>query len=305
MKKFLLNILLPVIIAICIFLISFEIYLRQLPNDWKYKREYLDSNANKIQLLVMGPSTISMGIKPSCFDLNGFSIAGPAQAFIFDSWIFDKYIDKMDSLQYVILPFQLITKSGMNQDHSFFLKNYSIYFAYPMQGIEYNYKIGGNLFNTMQRIRNGSEFSIDTDGYQSRYFKDIKLSESQWKELRKKAFNNYQKAKNDTLKDFNEPVYHYNKVINQCSKRNVHCVIVRTPMNMGQYAYTTKGDSLTYCLIDSIMHINKNVKFVDFSVLQLDNDKFFDVQHLNPRGAKKLTLMLNDSIRKWEENGSW
>jgi len=87
MKKFITKtifLLIPIIIcAICM-----ELLLRQLPNDYKYKKEYLDAHANKIETLILGSSHSFFDLDPTYFSNITFNAGEVSQTLNYDFEIF-------------------------------------------------------------------------------------------------------------------------------------------------------------------------------------------------------------------------
>ena len=149
MKQFLKGItifLLPVLI-ICF---CSEILLRKIPNDYLYKRNYLDTNSKKIKILFLGSSHVYYGINPAYIKANSFNAAYTSQSLDYDFEILKKYDNKWDSLKYIVVPvdyFSLYSKLETS-DEAWRVKNYTIYYGmHTTNKIENYSEILGNKFN--------------------------------------------------------------------------------------------------------------------------------------------------------------
>jgi len=72
--------------AIPIFFAMFfyERVLREIPNNYSYKKEYLDKNASQVEILFLGSSHIFFGINPKYMTRKTFSGAHNSQLLTFD-----------------------------------------------------------------------------------------------------------------------------------------------------------------------------------------------------------------------------
>lgn len=305
MKKFLFRVLLPVVIVLSALFFSGEYYMRSLPNDFKTKNQYLENNAKDIKIMVLGASSMSMGIKPSYFDIQpAYNFAYASQNLDYNHWIFSKRFDQMDSLKYVIV--DLSWGQPWNSGDSVspaINKFYSLYYGYPRKNQEYE------MLSSVQELKhriwptNAKEayLTIDEDGYQSKYYDDIPYDEESWKKSVEWSINHYA----ERIHNEGAPVRYKNSValmcqiISKCREKNVKVILV-TPPAMSMY-YDKMDDyqrETMYHVADSLTNAFDNVIYWDF--MRADSlftvDEFYNPTHLNPKGAKKLTMMLNDSI---------
>src|SRR5574339_19425 len=90
MSKFLRN--------LCLFLLPvfflgsvMEGLIRNIPNDYSYKRGYLDKNAGSIEVLFLGSSHAYRDIDPALIHANSFNAAYVSQSLYYDNRILKKY----------------------------------------------------------------------------------------------------------------------------------------------------------------------------------------------------------------------
>ena len=317
MKKFLLAVILPLFLAVLGFLIVGEIVLRSLPGDIKYKSEYMNKNASRIKILVLGPSTTSMGVKPAYFDIQpSFNCAMGAQGIEEDYWILSKYIDQMDSLRVVILDFPAIgvvesTKGANNaQDEVMGVgntsrtKKYRIYYDCPYYtGIENNFEITSGVSDVIRTILVNSTnkspdmfLSIDKeDGYQSHYFVEMSDDEQQWRHSAANIINRLNKSKTMTR---DEQHWDYlEKMITLCDNHGVIVLLVTCPTHPFYYSLLDpERHELRKNQAHELEEKYTNVKYIDGLEFPLTQKEMFNPNHLNPAGAEKFTRMLNDTI---------
>jgi hypothetical protein len=52
---------------------TMEFLLRNIPNDYKFKKAYLDENAEEVETLILGNSHAFFGVNPQYFSTNAFN----------------------------------------------------------------------------------------------------------------------------------------------------------------------------------------------------------------------------------------
>ena len=73
MKKFVLRILLLFFLPIVFIALIAEYSIRQIPNDYSYKNQWMETNSKSINILCLGPSSVYYGINPQYFDKKAFN----------------------------------------------------------------------------------------------------------------------------------------------------------------------------------------------------------------------------------------
>ena len=102
MKKFILKtifFLLPILVLAVIM----EISLRAIPNDYKQKRNYMDSHSDEIEVLVLGSSHSLYGINPKYFSQKTYNMAYVSQSLDLDYKILEKYYNRFKNLKTIIV----------------------------------------------------------------------------------------------------------------------------------------------------------------------------------------------------------
>ncbi|MDR2410253.1 MAG: hypothetical protein LBE13_19380 [Bacteroidales bacterium] len=83
MRKFIVRTFLY-LLPVLLFLILLEILLRNIPNDYSYKKKYLDTQFCNIETLILGNSHSFYGIDPVYFSTNTFNAAHVSQSLDYD-----------------------------------------------------------------------------------------------------------------------------------------------------------------------------------------------------------------------------
>jgi len=108
-----------------------ELLLQKIPNDYRYKSQYLDKHAKDLQVLVVGSSHAAYGIDPAYFHLRGFNACYGSQTYDLDMAILKKYDAHLDNLKYIIVPVDYPSLYSRLQDgiEGWRIKNYEIYYG--------------------------------------------------------------------------------------------------------------------------------------------------------------------------------
>ncbi len=123
------------ILPFIILTVWIEIMLRGIPNEYMIKANFMNANASKVKILVLGSSHGVTAIDPDCFSKYTYNCAHYAQSLDRDYNILNKYQDQLDSLEYIILPVSyhsLWTKIDLHA-HKWRKKYYNIYYGFRVE----------------------------------------------------------------------------------------------------------------------------------------------------------------------------
>lgn len=277
-----------------------EFLLRSIPNDYSYKASYYKEKANRIKIWNLGSSHAYFGIDPTYLGENSFNGAHVSQSIKFDYYIFDKYIDTMDSLEVLILPISYFTlfsnlETGIEKWR---VVNYSAYNIY-LPDLRSSLHVLSNRKPINKAIK--SFLGIQNE----RYCTDLGFGTQYTYE--KRELNLVTSAEGavqrHTIKDINYDILNENKffleeICNKCNERNIKVVILTTPTHHSYYSQLNKNqlESTTNICV-RLCNIYSNVSYLNWLTDDrfIDED-FFDSDHLNDKGAQKLTTLLNKEI---------
>ena len=305
LSRFIKKVVYLFIIPVLILCIVLEYSIRRIPNDYYYKNKWLSENSGNLQILSLGASNGYFGINPEFFTKKAFNAAHISQSMNYDLFIFNKFLPSFDSLQYLILP---VTESTLissleTSDEFWRIKNYTIYYGCEYHRFEPQYHLafyGDNLFSVLSRIsgyylHGTSELYCNKFGFGLNY--SFSKKSKDWERSGILAARRHKKESSGKL--FNENLSYINQLIEECHKKDIVVVLLITP------AWHSYLDDIDIKQLESTLltykHMaeeNNNVRFID-----MHNDKrfrekdFFDADHLDEFGAKKLTLILNDTLK--------
>lgn len=312
MKKFIIKALLTIVIPVVLFLVAYEIILRSIPNDYSYKSELWEKKANKIKILILGSSHCYYGFDPAYFDKPAFNAAHVSQSYNYDWFLFDKYFDRMDSLEYVILPVSVFSPYIKLEDgeEAWRCKEYSIYYDcdfHKLYEIKYRYYFAyisnDNMLQAKSRLfdRNYTNIHIDSNGY------SLKTDADRINDIAKDGII---AAERHAVKDMDEKNDLYNEnldcvrdIINRCQKRGIRVILVSTPA-LPEY-YNSLNQEQVRVMEDFGRTLEQygNVRYINLLKSPLfDINDFFNSDHLCNNGVKKLTVLINSIINEWDNN---
>ncbi len=291
-------------IPVAIIIMFLEISLRQIPNDYSYKNEWLSENSRDLKILSLGPSNGYFGIDPNYFQQKAFNAAHISQSINYDLFIFDKFLPLFDSLKYVIIPVSQLTPyySLENSDEYWRIKNYTIFYEckYHRYQPEFNSEFfGNNLISVVPRIKGYysggiSELYCNELGFGLNY--SFGKRKTDWENT---GFSDAKHQKSNISKElYNQNLGCLNRIIEECNNRDISVILIAIP------AWHTFVKNIDTRLLEStdaiyihLAELNRNVRYINLlNDKRFVADDFYDADHLDEIGAKKLTLILNDTL---------
>lgn len=104
MKKFIHNItIIGIILLLINIAIEFLLFLR--PNEYSYKRAYVEEHINDIRCLLLGNSHINHALKPNILGNGVFNMAIAGRNIVYDIELAKRYVPQMTQLEILIMPF--------------------------------------------------------------------------------------------------------------------------------------------------------------------------------------------------------
>jgi hypothetical protein len=282
--------------------IIMEVMLRQIPNVYKFKKNYLDENSDKIEVLFLGNSHSYFGLNPDCMAKRSYNAAHVSQTFDYDLEIIRKYKDGWVNLKFIVLPisyFSLYDKM-IESTESWRAKDYCIYYKIRISKYlpHYTEMLSGQL--SLKFIRLWSFYVKRID--------NIACTESGWGtsyKVRKPsldllAVGEYAAKRHRRLDDqyFNEMCSVLDSIIVFAEHKGFR-IILFTPPAFESYRSNLFQDQLnrTVNAASDIAQSHSNCLYFNF----LDDESFtetdfYDADHLNEAGARKLTLVIDSII---------
>ena len=277
-----------------------ELLIREIPNEYVYKREYLDENSSKVEILILGGSHSYYGINPDCFSKRAFNASHVSQSIDYDFEIIKKYQDSWDHLEYIIIPVDYLTLFSQVaiSIESWRVKNYEIY-----------YNINRSL-RLSDRFEILSFSPITSFGRIRSYYCDhispVTISELGFGNAiteRRDMDSTGMLAARRHIESSDERCYENNmaivKEIIDFAYLNGIRILFFTPPAHQSYISNLDQSQLdkTIHSIEMIAEAHSNCSYHSFLNSNIfDIQDFMDADHLSIGGAEKLSAKLNDVI---------
>lgn len=305
MKHFAINIfcfILPIALFFCVL----EWGLRSIPNSYTYKMSWLDKHISDLKILSLGSSHGYYDINPIYFEEPAFNASFPSQSLRYDAFILDKFIERADSLKYVILPISYFSLCSHLEDRDEWwrVKNYCIYCDCPYHQNELRYQseiIGtniGNQINKLYQYWTYGKDAVDCDslgwGNSFKYADRDGDLEDDTGRAKYHTMNIYKAY--STIRENKAYIEH---IVHLCDSFHVRLLLVTTPVYHSYYDnvdHTQYNLMTMYC--DSVAGAHVHVRYINyFKDCRFGDEDFFDSDHLDEMGATKFSKMLSNELK--------
>lgn len=285
-----------------------EAGLSHVASSYILKKQSLEKQLQKIEILNLGSSHADSAINPDFFSRPGMNMANYSQSLYYDMKILDKYLDSMPHLKLVFLPASYFSLGFQLSDcdekwRCFFyervygipLENPAIRwdirrFSYLMlYGVDYIFShLGKGFRNTLAKEFNASGSRAPQEKLLRQH-----INEEEGKtraELSESLFKESLLAENQRFLE---------TMIQRLQTRNIRAVLLTTPAYKTYSAHLSSKLLETHSRIMTQLTQKYGISYFDFftdSRFQLED--FEDNDHLNAAGAKKFSQLLDQEIIK-------
>ncbi len=279
-----------------------EYIVRQIPNNYSYKNEYLSKNAEDVEILVLGNSHSLYGINPDHFTLNSFNASHVAQSLHYDYFIFEKFKNNLSNMRVLVLPISYFTLFYQLEDglENWRIERYCIYYDYKHPSLKYrteilNAKTINIVSSVVKYLRSNGKthnITVSESGF------GLEFSAQKQDNL---VATGISAAERHTKKNFHkldDNLELIDRLIAESSKMGVK-VFLFTPPAWSSYTENLSTQQLSV-MQTSISDLVKKYSNVEYHSFLHDNrfvkGDFKDADHLNEIGAKKLTKIIDHMI---------
>ncbi|HEX6429249.1 MAG TPA: hypothetical protein VF008_16240 [Niastella sp.] len=296
MNKFIIKtIQLSIIPALVLFLLGLR---QEQDRIVTFKRQLFERHKGSIQCLITGTSHVLNGINPTLLPMKALNIAEESKAVVIDIEIIEKNLNQLPHLKYVIIPVDYFTFyfTGLHEEaaskhyHHWnlkdgFIKSYNFrrYHAFTCGFLVNEYNTI-DQYDTLMGYR--AEFSD-----LSKVDPDYRLHKYQRKVIN---WNRYWIDTSSTRQIYKR----LETFITILQKRRIQTILVTMPVCKQFYTYLDpKLLNRNNQLIDSIIDCT-NAKYINLqnnNLLAADS-LFFDIDHLNDKGATIATGIIKDCL---------
>ena len=301
MKAFIYRLLL---FLLPIFIIAFflEYTLQHIDNDYHYKNNYLNKNAQKLEVLFLGNSHSYYGIDPTFINKKSFNASHVSQSLAYDFEIFKKFNPKLTQLKILAIPISYFSLhfNVENGKEAWREKNYCIYYnIFRSKKISNYFELTSNSAKTNNTIlkdyfKKGKDLKkCNTLGWMLHdsifYKKDIAKNAK-----RSAKRHNYTVQKNliqnrGILKEF----------IKYAKTQNFKIILYTVPVT--QKYFTLLNSKKLEQNKNEMKNLTDNQTVFYFNFMN-DNrfveTDFYDADHLNNQGAVKFSKIMNSKLNE-------
>tara|TARA_B110000503_G_C7141898_1_gene411207 strand:- start:241 stop:1149 length:909 start_codon:yes stop_codon:yes gene_type:complete len=298
MKRFFIKTIL-FLLPLVIIIITMETLLRSIPNDYNFKNNFLLNNSNNVTKLFLGSSHTYYGINPDFISGNSFNASHISQTINLDYEIIKKYDNNWNELKYIIIPIDYFTLfSRLSNGIEYWrIKNYNLYYDMNLSNSfsDNSELLSVSLKSNLRRIisfyfLNKTSITCSKLGFGNNYKKSNDLI----KTGKTAALRHTKKD----LSKLSESLKILKEIIDFASRNNIEIIFYTSPAFNTYVSNLDKNQlNLTINTITELAKNNNNCNY--FNLLEDSNfhsSDFRDADHLNPEGAKKLSLRIDELI---------
>ena len=282
--------------------ICFEILLQCLPNDYRCKKQALDAEAGKMELLFLGNSHIYYGIDPTYIHCKSYNAAYVSQSLDYDLAILQKYQNDLKNLNCIVLSvdYSSLYYTLEHSVESWRRKNYNLYYDIH-QGFsiaENSELLSNNFMVNLKRVygynvKGRNPIGATKLGWGSDYHasesKDLESSG-------KAAAKRHIQGKDQAL--FKENLETIRQIVDFADKRKIKVVFITSP---AYKTYTSHlephGFDNTVAAMSKLVKSKPNLQYFNFMEdASFVKEDFYDGDHLNEIGAKKFSIKVDSLL---------
>ena len=278
-----------------------EYKARQLPSDFAVKRERLEQNIDRAEIIVAGSSHAYYAVKPALLGVPAVTIAYPGQDLYYDSRILLKYLPQANRAKLVIVTVSYLSLEYMMEDSegksqtNFYYK----YWGIPHRSSAFNIANYSRVFLFgLQRSRDflitgkpPRPENIDESGGNAdlRSSNDFDVMNGQIAVKRHEAGMN--------LKYVAQNSEYLDELFDAVRRQNISAVIVTTPCFHTYYDNINPEKYLR--MQNAIQTLSQKYNLKYYNYLKDERfvaEDFADSDHLSTPGAEKFSRILKDEV---------
>lgn len=300
MKRFYIAVLL-FMLPIFVFIGGVEYAIRQIPNEYKYKNDWMDQHAEEVETLILGNSHTEVGLNPVFMGANTFNLSIAGQDYLYSHFLFFRWSNRLNKLKLVILPVSYFSfYEDIKGDDSKIMQelNYRIYMDSPYRKYNIAYNLESlyckSLLEKFVKYHNGEIVNWDTNGWVP------------WLKAKKSLLWNANHVNKTIARlyfahSYNHVSENYQLIANiadYCNHHGIKFVLVSTPQTKEYNNCLNENQIVNTQNTIKELQRQYDVEYYDFREdYRYKDDDFFDQSHLSEIGAEKFTKFLRNNMR--------
>ena len=309
MKRFLMMIVVfstPILIIA----IAFEMLLKSIPNDYAFKKKYMDEHSRDLEVLFLGSSHFYYGINPEYISRSSFNAAHHSQSLDLDLAILEKYSKRLDRLKYIVIPISYFSMRSTLESgpENWRVVKYAVY---------YDINLNKNVWSLFEILNGPLPHKLKISyKYIVNGVSDLncsKLGSGIWPNDRRDLIETgksravrHTRSLNESQVQIPSNIQTINSMIEFASSHNAKLLFITCP------AFSSYRENINEVQLKEVVNIienvcsnNENAFYLNLFTDKLFNfEDYYDADHLNENGAKKLTLKIDDYINSIANQGN-
>lgn len=282
--------------------LSLEFFYRWVPNNYTDKYQRLPHVKDSVKVLLSGNSHTLYGLNPDYFELPTYNLSQISQTLYFEELLQEKHLQEFKKLEYLILNISYFTLSQKDFTSEDVFRRY-YYHAFmditdpemtPWDPKRYALSLSREWRHTWrfvkEVIKNGTLVNCNANGFGNDYInKNSLLTEENIKQLCIRH--------EDGLMDFNVNLNRLKNISELCKRKNIQLIIVSLPVSA--FYYQQMNIQKWQLIHEQLEEFASLSGTVYYNLLQFDGieeDDFYDPDHLNQKGAQKISIWLNNQL---------
>lgn len=306
MKQYIKYLVLSIgITAFMVFVLG-ESVARQCPNSYRYKNEYMKSNANEIKTLVFGGSRIYYSIKPDILGRGTFSLAQVSQPLAMDEWLFFKWKDDYDSLNTIIIEINNSNVLGGNfEKGSEWYRGiyYTLYMNYKRETFysKYNFEFA-NMAGFRNKVQKGiahliigyNHIECDSLGWGTSY---KTRSEDDAFDLESNVTAAIGRHNKTDYSNFDRNKSSLERITKYCKANRIRMILISAPVTDEYYSKINKDQIQMVEEVSTYLIGKYNIEYKNYmSDERFSGLDFYDADHLSHQGSIKFSNILKNDF---------
>lgn len=307
MKRFIVNALLWISPLLLLLAIG-EKMVREVPNSYRQKEEWMEKNHDRVETLILGSSHSLYGVNPAYIEGCAYNLANVSQELEYDWYLLQKFSNGKKLRNVIVtadydnlfsLPYE------RDPDNRLRCTYYHLYMGYPKHSTfsQYGFELSvpnnyaGKLKRWIDWKREGHlDTGIDTLGWGTLHqLKDKDLQN--WATGKATLAAGSHKCKDTSVIAAHE--LYLDSIALYCQKHQIKIILLTTPV---WTTYVQLLDSRQEQKMNTIIN-EVCLKYGAQKANKMHDPEFnhanyfYDADHLSEKGAEKLTLELNKLLK--------
>lgn len=308
MRKFISKVVLFIIILLCVVFL-YEKALALRPNEFSYKKEYIEKNHDKIKILIMGHSQLEQGLIPSLIGDSIFNLAIEGRSNYYDSELLKRYLPVLHNIKCVIWPLsykfqyskgQNVTISDIFNGRNGMGNTYrNMYYKYMDIGCgKWSFIFWPETFNSKYEFAKRFFTSdlktltrCDSLGFHSNGPHNL----ANMNQTLPTEYNYDDESVKEKLKG---GMYNINNIAQLCKDKGIRLIVITPPAYKNYQSKLTKRGLLE--LSNVVSSMKKIYPEIEYKNYLFDNrfliEDFYNSSHLSEIGAIKFTKVVKNDF---------